>query len=168
MKDNNLIIYKGLLDTPIGNLTIIAQDQGIIAVSWEEKKGIPKSLLKEAILSSKQHPHIKQCKKQLTEYFNQKRKVFDLTLHITGTEFQKKAYHQLLKIPYGKTISYQEQAKRIIGPNYARACGMANGQNPIAIIIPCHRVIGKNGKLIGYASGTDKKSFLLNLEQANL
>ena len=100
----------------------------------------------------------------MAEYFSKKRTSFDLPLDPEGTEFQKKTWEILSKIPYGQTISYSEQAKLIGDVKKTRAVGMANSKNPLAIAIPCHRVIGKNGTLTGYAGGINKKKFLLNLE----
>lgn len=102
--------------------------------------------------------------KQLKEYFSGQRTEFELPLMPEGTDFQKKCWKILQTIPYGKTISYEEQAILAGGKNYTRAVGGANGKNPIAIIVPCHRVIGKNGELTGFASGVDKKRQLLDLE----
>lgn len=107
----------------------------------------------------------KECKKQLIEYFSGKRKKFDIKLDIIGTDFQKAAWQALLKIPYGKTISYSDEAKILKNEKAVRAVGSANGKNKIPIIIPCHRVIAKNGKLGGYSGGLDIKEYLLNLEE---
>lgn len=107
------------------------------------------------------------CYNQLLEYFNSKRKKFSLKFKLTGTEFQKKVWKALLKIPYGKTVSYKYIAEKINNPKAVRAVGLANKKNPLPIIIPCHRVIGKNGKLVGYSSGLDIKEKLLNLEMLN-
>jgi methylated-DNA-[protein]-cysteine S-methyltransferase len=101
---------------------------------------------------------------QLTEYFNRKRKTFELPLEIIGTEFQKKVWDELIKIPYGETISYKELSLRIGNVKSIRAVGKANGSNPLPIVIPCHRVIGANGKLVGYGGGLDVKEKLLRLE----
>lgn len=106
--------------------------------------------------------------RQLKTYFAGKQKKFDLELNPMGTDFQKKVWEQLVKIPYGQTISYGELAKRVGNPKASRAVGMANGKNPISIIIPCHRVIGKNGSLTGFGGGIDVKRFLLDLEQDSL
>ena len=106
--------------------------------------------------------------KQLSEYFNQTRKDFDIPTNPQGTEFQLKVWNELQKIPYGETKSYQDIAKNIGNIKACRAIGMANNKNPIAILIPCHRVIGKNGSLTGYASGLDIKEKLLILEKSNL
>ncbi len=101
---------------------------------------------------------------QLKEYFNRQRKEFDLKLEILGTEFQKKVWNELTKIPYGETISYGELANRMGDKNLMRAVAAANGANPIPIIIPCHRVIGADGSLTGYGGGLDVKQKLLELE----
>lgn len=102
--------------------------------------------------------------RQLDEYFAGTRTQFDIPLHPTGTPFQLKVWEQLREIPYGETISYGALARRVASPNASRAVGLANGRNPIAIIIPCHRVIGANGSLTGYGGGLDRKRFLLGLE----
>ena len=108
-----------------------------------------------------------QTKKQLEEYFKGKRRLFDVPVVIKGTDFQMQVWEELLKIPYAETISYGEQATRIGDKNKARAVGMANGFNPISILIPCHRVIGSNGHLVGFGGGLDKKAWLLTHEQSN-
>lgn len=107
---------------------------------------------------------IKRTAKQLEEYFAKKRKTFDLPLDLEGTLFQRKVWQELQKIPYGQTKSYQEIAKAINNPKACRAVGMANNHNRIMIIVPCHRVIGSNGKLVGYAGGIKMKEMLLALE----
>ena len=103
--------------------------------------------------------------KEIMEYLNGKRKSFDIKYEINGTEFQKKVWKELTKIPYGETRSYKEIAVAVGNPKACRAVGMANNKNPIAIIVPCHRVIGSDGKLVGYAGGLDMKRALLNLEK---
>lgn len=110
---------------------------------------------------------IEETCKQLEEYIDGKRKEFSIPIFTKGTPFQEKVWEELRKIPYGETICYEELAKRIGNPKASRAVGMANNKNPICIITPCHRVIGKNGKLVGYASGVDKKEALLILENEN-
>lgn len=110
---------------------------------------------------------LKRANKQLQEYFSGKRKIFDLPLAPSGTEFQQKVWSSLQKIPYGKTNSYKEIAESIGNIKAARAVGMANNKNPILILIPCHRVIGANGKLVGYAGGLEVKEKLLKIEKQN-
>jgi methylated-DNA-[protein]-cysteine S-methyltransferase len=150
------------MSSPVGTLTIIASIAGLHAILWS-------NLDREKILLSLRQSNtekiIAQTKNQLTEYFQGTRKTFDLPLAMQGTDFQRAVWNELINIPYGTTISYAEQAKRIGDKNKARAVGMANGLNPIPIVIPCHRVIGSQGKLVGFAGGLDKKSFLLNLEK---
>lgn len=107
-------------------------------------------------------------KQQLTEYFAGERTSFAVDLHLDGGAFQRTVWHALTEIPYGQTISYGELARRIGRPDLARAVGTANGQNPIAAIVPCHRVIGANGKLVGYGGGLDNKRRLLELESGVL
>lgn len=110
-------------------------------------------------------PLLQAACKQLDEYFEGRRKIFDLALKPQGTVFQRSAWEALLRIPYGETRSYLQQAQSLKNPRAIRAVGQANSRNPIAIIIPCHRVIGKNGTLTGYAGGLDRKTQLLELEQ---
>jgi len=155
MKNSITIAYY---KSPLGILKISADEKGIkeIEFAQEEFKSIQNS-------SSK---IIKDCIKQLDEYFRGKRKSFELKLNPEGTEFQKKVWKELLKIPYGKTLSYGEIARRIKNQKAVRAVGQAIGRNPISIVIPCHRVIGGDGKLTGYASGLWRKEWLLKHEGA--
>ncbi len=156
----------GVMDSPVSKLTIITSPQGLHAIFWDtdcdHKHYAP---MMSALRQDERESTIVNTKQQLSEYFQGKRKIFDLPLVLNGTDFQKQAWHQLLQIPYGKTISYGEQASRVGNKNKARAVGMANGQNPISIVIPCHRVIGSNGHLTGFGGGLDKKACLLQLEQ---
>lgn len=108
------------------------------------------------------------AEQQLAEYFSGQRKVFDLPLEFTGTDFQKRVWSALLTIPYGETRSYADIAKQVGSPKAVRAVGLANSKNPISIIVPCHRVIGSDGKLTGYAGGLHNKEYLLRLEHAPL
>ena len=144
-------------DTPVGKLCIGEENGCITHVTWSK---IPQEyILEETKL-------ILNCKKQLEEYFAGKRRNFDLPLAPKGTEFQQKVWKVLMEIPYGETRTYGEIAAAIGNPKAARAVGMANNKNPIGIIIPCHRVVGANGKLVGYAGGMEKKEFLLELEKS--
>ena len=145
---------KGYFKSPIGYIYI------------EGEKGyITKIQFCDEYIEIESPDYINECKKQLLEYFNGERKVFDLKLNPKGTEFQKKIWNELIKIPYGETKSYSEIAKNIGNPKACRAVGNANNKNTIGICIPCHRVIGKNGSLTGYAGGIDKKEYLLNIEK---
>jgi len=158
--------YYEEMKSPVGVLTIIASTEGLHAVLWDtDQQTAEYKLLIKNLFRSEDDPVILKTKNQLTEYFQGQRKTFDLPLVLSGTDFQMQAWQQLMKIPYAKTITYGEQAKRVGDKNKARAVGLANGLNPISIIIPCHRVIGSNGKLTGFAGGIDKKAALLRLEQ---
>ncbi|MEN8076649.1 methylated-DNA--[protein]-cysteine S-methyltransferase [Clostridioides difficile] len=151
-------------DSPLGKIKIEEQDSYIVGISFENDK----ALINKEINIEKEKNIIAKCKAQLDEYFKGNRKEFDLEIKfIKGTEFQKNVWNELRKIPYGETISYKTLAERIGNPKACRAVGGANNKNPIGIIIPCHRVIGANGKMIGYAEGVDKKEFLLGLEYKN-
>lgn len=154
------------MNTPIGNLTIIVSTQGLHTILWDNERGKPayENILSGLKCSSKDKIS-REIRKQLDEYFQGIRKNFDIPLVFDGTTFQIKAWRQLLKIPYGTTLSYGEQAQKMGDKKKARAVGMVNGLNPIPIIIPCHRVIGSNGKLVGFGGGLDKKIYLLTLEK---
>jgi methylated-DNA-[protein]-cysteine S-methyltransferase len=150
-------MYRIYHNSPIGLLELTADDTavtGLYFLNTGRKQG------KESTGRV-----LKECVKQLTEYFSGKRKVFDIKVNPVGTPFQKSVWNELLKIPYGETVSYGEIAERIGNPKSVRAVGLANGSNPISIIIPCHRVIGKNGSLVGYGGGIENKRYLLELEQ---
>ena len=152
----------GYFNSPIGTIKIEADDEYITAVYFIDKNSTLNTDVEEV------NDSIIICKKQLQEYFNGIRKCFDIKLKfLKATEFQKKVWKELQKIPYGQTASYKEIAERINNPKGCRAVGNANNKNPIAIIVPCHRIVGSNGKMVGYAGGIDKKEFLLSLECAN-
>jgi len=142
--------------SPIGTLEITVNENGIKSVLFVENE--------PSIRSS--NPVLNECTKQLSEYFENKRTEFDLPLNPTGTNFQKTVWEELQNIPFGKTISYMNLAKRLGDPKVIRAVGTANGKNPIAIIIPCHRVIGSDGSLTGYAGGLKRKQWLLEHESS--
>lgn len=154
------------MSSPVGELTVIASADGLHAILWDNYlRNLACEKIINTLIQSKNNHILIQAKKQLTEYFQRKRKLFDLPLAPNGTHFQIQAWKQLQQIPYGTAISYAAQAEKIGHKNKARAVGMANGSNPIAIIIPCHRVIGSSGHLVGFGGGVDKKEFLLNLEK---
>jgi len=156
------------MESPVGKLTIIASSQGLHAILWDNDCNHPDYQKITATLNKcSNEKNILETKKQLTEYFQGQRKKFDLPLILNGTDFQIQAWQQLLNIPYATTVSYAEQAEKIGNKNKARAVGMANGLNPISIIIPCHRVIGSNSHLVGFAGGIEKKAYLLALEKRN-
>ena len=153
-------------NSPVGKLVIITSTAGLHAILWDidMKNPVYRKML-VGLTRSKTEKTLLETKKQLSEYFKRERTLFDLPLILNGTDFQIQAWKQLLKIPYAKTISYGEQAKRLGDKNKARAVGMANGQNPISIVVPCHRVIGSNGNLVGFGGGLEKKAYLLELEK---
>ncbi len=143
---------------------IISQDDFIIKIGMNEE--LPNEHL--LVYKTPNDKLFKKLYQQLIEYFDCKRTEFDLKIKLVGTDFQKKVWKVLSKIPYGKTVSYQDVAVKIKNPKAVRAVGLANKNNPLPIVIPCHRVIGKNGKLTGYASGLELKAKLLDLEKNNL
>lgn len=149
------MIYQKTMDTKVGPLTLVEEDGKLIGVSFGKSKV---GYIKDTAL-------LLQTEEELQAYFRGDRTQFDIPLELHGTMFQKKVWEALLMIPYGETRSYQDIAISIGSSKSCRAIGGANHQNPIAIIIPCHRVIGKNQKLTGYAGGIDKKEFLLDLEK---
>ena len=151
-------MYFKTYDTVIGKIIIEESEEKISRI--EIVNGTEKFDGKE-----EETELINKTYKELDEYFRGKRKNFDIPLKIEGTEFQKKVWNELLEIPYGETRSYLDIAKRVGNPKASRAVGTANHNNKIIIIIPCHRVIGSNKKLIGYAGGLDVKEKLLKLEQ---
>lgn len=155
--------YIKSIKTPIGIITVKEKSNKIIELQLNSNLVQP---LKENE-QIKETPLLIETEKQLTEYFNKTRTKFDLPLAPQGTDFMKRVWKELIKIPYGETRTYKQIAQKIGNEKASRAVGMANNKNPIPIIIPCHRVIGANNKLVGYALGLDKKEFLLDLEKSN-
>ena len=156
------------INSPVGVLTIITNPKGLHAILWDiDRKNPSCEKMLNTLRQSRDEKIIVQTKKQLTEYFQGKRQIFDLPLVINGTDFQIEAWKQLQKIPYATTITYAEQAENLGNKNKARAVGLANGLNPISIIIPCHRVIGSSGHLVGFGGGLERKAYLLELEQTH-
>lgn len=158
------------IESPLGPLIAGATDDGICLLEFTDRRmletqfmalqkhfGIP--------VVPGQHKWLTQLKKELSEYFEKSRTEFEVPLHFPGSPFQKKTWEALRKIPYGKTCSYEELANKTGSPKAQRAVGHANGQNRIAIVIPCHRVVNKDGQLGGYGGGLWRKKFLLDLEQ---
>jgi len=150
------------MPSPVGALTIVASDDGIVAILWE--KDNPDRVRVGAPVDQPDHPHLRRAISQLEEYFAGSRHMFDLPLDFRGTDFQKKVWNALLAIPFGETRSYADIARSIGSPTATRAVGAANGRNPISIVAPCHRVIGADGGLTGFAGGLEAKQFLLQLE----
>lgn len=145
------------VEGPLGHLLLVASADGLRAALWNREP-------EAGWAREPSHPVLTAARRQFAEYFARKRMKFDLPLAPRGTPFQLRAWEALRRIPYGRTISYQEQALALGGANLARAVGAANGANPISIIVPCHRVVGKNGNLTGFLYGTEAKRFLLDLE----
>ncbi|MGH7203666.1 MAG: methylated-DNA--[protein]-cysteine S-methyltransferase [Candidatus Levyibacteriota bacterium] len=155
------MIYT-IFSSPLGNILVTSDGETIIKFSFVGQKyfeKIPKEWENNA-----EHRLLREVKRQTDEYFSGKRRQFELPLSTKGTAFQKKVWQALETIPYGQVTSYGEIARRIGNPKAVRAVGTAIGRNPIGIIIPCHRVIGTNGTLTGYAGGLDRKQTLLKLE----
>jgi methylated-DNA-[protein]-cysteine S-methyltransferase len=150
------------MKSPVGRLKLVATDRGLAAVLWEndDLKRVRFSPLAE----NKEHPVLLEAERQLNEYFAGERKGFSLKFDGQGTEFQKEVWQALATIPFGETRSYGQIARQIERPKAVRAVGAATGKNPISIIVPCHRVIGSNGKLTGFAGGLETKASLLRME----
>lgn len=148
--------------SPVGLLKLVANDHALVAVLWENEN--PNRVRLAEWVEQPDHPILIKAKNQLEEYFIGTRKQFDLPLEFEGTEFQKKVWQALLTIPYSETRSYQQIAAQIGNIKAVRAVGAANGKNPISIIAPCHRVVGVNGNLVGFAGGLKNKEILLSLE----
>ncbi|ATZ64961.1 MULTISPECIES: methylated-DNA--[protein]-cysteine S-methyltransferase [Acinetobacter] len=151
------------MNSPVGKLKLVAHDQALVAVLWENEN--PKRVRLAQLIENKNHPVLLETQQQLNEYFQGHRTQFDLALDFAGTEFQQKVWQALLTIPFGETRSYKQIAEQIGNVKAVRAVGAANGKNPISIIAPCHRVVGANGKLVGFAGGLENKDVLLKLEK---
>ncbi|MDM1245507.1 methylated-DNA--[protein]-cysteine S-methyltransferase [Acinetobacter indicus] len=151
------------MPSPVGRLKLVATDSALVAVIWDNEN--PKRVRQAELVEQLDHPILLDAQQQLNEYFQGQRQTFELPLDFEGTEFQKKVWQALLNIPFGETRSYRQIAEQVGSPKAVRAVGAANGQNPISIIAPCHRVIGSGGKLVGFAGGLDNKEILLKLEQ---
>ena len=150
--------FSDYIKNDLGFLEIKATSDKVISVYFEDNQP-------EAGVSNQV---VEECKSQLLEYFSGSRKVFSVPLELIGTDFQIEVWNALTKIPFGEVITYTSLAHRMGSIKKLRAVGMANGKNPIAIIVPCHRVIGKNGKLVGYGGGLWRKKWLLEFESRRL
>ncbi len=149
-------IFISYVESPIGMIEIKTDEQNILSVEFKDSNKVETSFSENEIS--------RNGKQQLSDYFASERKEFNLPLQLSGTDFQNKVWTELQVIPYGKTISYLQLAKNLGDPKCIRAAGTANGKNPFAIVVPCHRVIGSNGDLIGYAGGLWRKQWLLEHE----
>jgi O-6-methylguanine DNA methyltransferase len=147
--------YYDFLESPMGLVKITASESALVSLS----------LITQADIIATPNIITDLCKTQLNEYFMNQRREFTLPLELNGTKFQKSVWNELLKIPYGKTASYKDVAVSLGNPNASRAVGGAVNKNPLFIVVPCHRVIGSNGALVGFALGIDKKTYLLDIEK---
>ena len=154
------------IDSPVGTLTLIASEAGLRAILWEHDE--PQRVPLGSVLESETDPILMETERQLGEYFAGRRTTFSLPLDFAGTDFQKRVWQALLTIPYGETRTYAQIARQIGSPAAVRAVGAANGRNPISIVAPCHRVIGSDGELRGFAGGLENKAWLLGLESPRL
>lgn len=153
--------YKEI-KSPVGKLKLVASPKALVAVLWEEER--PNRVKLGTMSLDPQHPILIEAERQLREYFAGERIQFDLPLQLNGTEFQKKVWQALRDIPFGKTRSYQDLARAVGSPKASRAVGAASGKNPLSIVVPCHRVVGADGALTGFAGGLGTKAALLALE----
>jgi methylated-DNA-[protein]-cysteine S-methyltransferase len=160
IKEND--IYTTIHKTPLGNLRLTCNNSALISVEYNEGENL--NYEKE----KRDHHILAETIKQLDEYFQEKRRVFDLPVELKGTDFQRRVWEELRKIPYGQVKTYGEIASVVETKDASRAVGLACKMNPLLIVVPCHRVLGVNNKLTGFAIGIDKKSFLLDLERAYL
>ena len=151
------------IDSPVGKLKLVASGAGLAAILWENDP--PGRVRLEVLAEDRNHPVLLEAEKQLSEYFAGQRTSFDLRLDFAGTEFQRKVWKALLEIPFGETRTYGQIARQLGNPNAMRAVGAANGRNPISIVAPCHRVIGADGDLTGFAGGLKVKEYLLGMER---
>jgi len=158
-------MYYSRMESPIGPLVIGVTDKGLAVIEWDRGE-FPEGRLARMADWKESEEHTAAAKRELREYFAGKRKAFEVKLDLHGTEFQKKCWHALLRIPYGQTRTYAEIAKAVGNPRGFRAVGMANHDNPVPIVVPCHRVLASDGTLGGYGGGLDVKRKLLELEGA--
>jgi methylated-DNA-[protein]-cysteine S-methyltransferase len=159
------LFYKEM-ESPVGKLKLVASGNALIAVLWERER--PNRVKLAMLQHDPQQPILIETERQLGEYFAATRNQFDLPLEPTGTEFQKKVWRALQEIPFGQTRSYLDLAKSIGSAKAVRAVGAANGKNPLSIVVPCHRIVGANGTLTGFAGGLEAKAKLLALEARNV
>jgi methylated-DNA-[protein]-cysteine S-methyltransferase len=156
--------YVGkVIDSPVGPLKLVANERGLNAILWENDN--PRRVPLGEVLENDDDPILLETERQLREYFAGQRTEFTLPLDFRGTEFQRRVWAALLTIPFGETRSYAQIAEQIGCPAAVRAVGAANGRNPLSIIAPCHRVVGSNGKLTGFAGGLEAKAKLLSMER---
>jgi methylated-DNA-[protein]-cysteine S-methyltransferase len=160
-----MALVETLLPSPVGDLTLVASDAGLVAILWENDDPARVRLTERQ--TRPDHPILTQTAQQLTAYFAGDLQIFTVPLDFRGTDFQKQVWAALCAIPFGETRSYGDVARAIGHPTASRAVGAANGRNPISIIAPCHRVVGTNGALTGFAGGVEVKRWLLDFEQSH-
>ena len=166
-KEPDSQILTRIFDSPVGPLELFEKDRHLIGVQFQASELGSKHkarIAKRAMLLPSVSELLQETEVQLNEYFQHNRHTFTLPIQLEGTEFQKRAWQALIDIPYGETASYSQQAEKLGGKTYSRAVGQANHNNPIVIIVPCHRVIGKNGSLTGFGGGLDTKAWLISHE----
>jgi methylated-DNA-[protein]-cysteine S-methyltransferase len=159
----NTLKFK-FLSTIVGTVRIVVSDKELVAILWDNEK--PNRVILGRMEEDLTNSLILEVEKQLKQYFKGQRRIFDLPLRMNGTVFQNAVWEELKKIPFGVIVSYKDIAQNLNKTKAVRAVGAANGRNPISIIVPCHRVIGADGKLSGFAGGVDRKRILLNLERS--
>lgn len=159
------MLYSWIDDTPIGRLLIAGTKDRVKYLAFDDGSTMKREQLAVEEWEESSQP-FREAIRQIKAYFAGNLQEFDVALDADGTDFQKKVWAELCSVPYGETVSYGEIARAIGQPTASRAVGMANGRNPISIIVPCHRIIGSNGKLVGYGGGLRRKTTLLRLEGA--
>lgn len=160
------------IESPVGTLIAGGDDRGVCLLEFTDRHKIEPQIedLSRRLgrpLVPGEHRHLARLRLELAEYFGGRRREFEVPIHASGTPFQERVWKELLLIPYGETRSYEQIARRIGAPNAVRAVGSANGRNPISIVIPCHRVVGKDGSPVGYGGGIHRKEWLLDLERGD-
>jgi methylated-DNA-[protein]-cysteine S-methyltransferase len=160
------MLHRSAIASPVGTLTLVADETALVALLWEDDR--PGRVPLEAMAEGRDHRVLAAAAAQLAEYFAGARTAFDLPLAPRGTAFQRAVWGELAAIPYGETRSYADIARALGQPNATRAVGAANGRNPLSIVVPCHRVVGSDGSLTGFAGGIEGKRWLLAHEGARL
>ena len=160
--ETKMTLFYKEMKSPVGKLKLVASSNALIAVLWQEER--PNRVKLGTMNLDPQHPILIEAERQISEYFVGERIDFDLPLQLDGTEFQRKVWRALREIPFGETKSYQDLARAVGSPKASRAVGAANGKNPFSIVVPCHRVVGADGALTGFAGGLETKAALLALE----
>ncbi|GGY26743.1 methylated-DNA--[protein]-cysteine S-methyltransferase [Paludibacterium paludis] len=171
MQEPEKTVWIVRFDSPLGALTACATQEGVCLVEFDERErfaAVFTSLRRwlDGPVVEADHPHLRQARAELAEYFAGERQVFETPLHLPGTAFERAVWQALLTIPHGETATYGALAARLGEPAAGRAVGAANGRNRVAILVPCHRMLGKDGSLTGYGGGLERKRWLLAHESA--